>query len=213
MGIFHGNQVEYDDELDIIHEIIKTILYIVTVGVLVFLILTFVGNRAEVIGHSMESTLHDGESVWMDKLSYRFHDPERFDIIIFSHHNGETYYVKRIIGLPGETVYIDTDGTIYIGTEETIYMDEDGTIHNEAEPLDETYGNEVIDETMRGLAAEPFTLGEDEYFVMGDNRNNSQDSRYEEVGAVSRELIEGKAVFRLWPLSAFGRIDDSLGGE
>lgn len=205
MGIFNRNQVEYDDELNVVHELIKTIIYIATVVVLVFLILTFVGNRVEVLGHSMESTLHDGENVWLDKISYRFHDPERFDIIVFP--QDDTYYIKRIIGLPGETVYIDSNGTIYIGTEDTIYEDEDGTIHNDAEPLEEDYGIEVIDKNMRGLAAEPFTLGENEYFVMGDNRNNSQDSRMEEVGAVSRDTIEGKAAFRLWPLSAFGKID------
>lgn len=208
MGIFHKNQVEYDDELNVMHEIIKIILYLAVIVILVFLILKFVGSRSEVIGHSMEGTLHDGESVWMDKLSYRFQDPERFDIVIFPYQNSDTYYIKRIIGLPGETVYIDTDGTIYIGTEDTLYMEEDGTVHNEAEPLEETYGNAVINENMRGVAAEPFTLSEDEYFVMGDNRNNSQDSRYEEVGAVSRDIIEGKAVFRLWPLSEFGKIDD-----
>jgi signal peptidase I len=207
VGIFNKNQIEYDDELNVMHEIIKTILYIATIVVLVFLILTFVGNRSEVIGHSMESTLHDGESVWLDKLTYRFKDPERFDIIVFPYLNSDTYYIKRIIGLPGETVYIAPDGTIYIGTEETIYIDENGVLCNEAQPLEESYGNEVIEEDMRGLAAEPFTLGDDEYFVMGDNRNNSQDSRYEEVGAVSKDMIEGKAVFRLWPLSEFGKID------
>lgn len=207
MGIFKKNQVEYDDELNVVHEVIKTALYIVTIIVLVFLVLTYVGHRSEVLGHSMEGTLHDGESVWLDKLSYRFSDPERFDIVVFPYQDSDTYYIKRIIGLPGETVYIDVDGTIYIGTEETLYLDSDGEIVNNAEPLEEAYGNEVIDENMRGLAAEPFTLGENEYFVMGDNRNNSQDSRYETVGAVPRSIIEGKARIRLWPLSKFGKID------
>ena len=207
MGILKKNQVEYDDELNVVHEVIKTALYIVTIIVLVFLVLTYVGHRSEVLGHSMEGTLHDGESVWLDKLSYRFSDPERFDIVVFPYQDSDTYYIKRIIGLPGETVYIDVDGTIYIGTEETLYLDSDGEIVNNAEPLEEAYGNEVIDENMRGLAAEPFTLGENEYFVMGDNRNNSQDSRYETVGAVPRSIIEGKARIRLWPLSKFGKID------
>lgn len=207
MGIFNKNQVEYDDELNVVHEVIKTALYIVTIIVLVFLVLTYVGHRSEVLGHSMEGTLHDGESVWLDKLSYRLSDPERFDIVVFPYQDSDTYYIKRIIGLPGETVYIDVDGTIYIGTVETLYLDSDGEVVNNAEPLEEDYGNEVIDENMRGLAAEPFTLGENEYFVMGDNRNNSQDSRYETVGAVPRSIIEGKARIRLWPLSKFGKID------
>lgn len=207
MGIFHRNQVEYDDEISVRHELITTILYIITLVLLVFLVLTFVGNRSAVIGHSMEGTLHDGESVWLDKLSYRFQEPERFDIIVFPFQDSDTYFIKRIIGLPGETVYIDPEGAIYIGTEETIYQDEKGTIHNEGEKLEESYGNETIRETTRGLAAEPVTLGENEYFVMGDNRNNSQDSRYEEVGPISRDIIQGKTVFRMWPLSGIGKID------
>ena len=207
MGIFHKDQVEYDDELNVMHEIVKTVLYVGGIILLVFLVLTFVGNRSEVLGHSMEGTLHDGESVWLDKLSYRFQDPERFDIVVFPYLNEDTYYIKRIIGLPGETIYIDEDGFIYIGNEETLYVDEQGMIVNHAELLSENYGNEVIAENMRGIASEPVTLSENEYFVMGDNRNNSQDSRAEEIGPITREMIEGKAIIRLWPLKAFGKIE------
>lgn len=208
MGILKKDQVEYDDELNIAHEIAKTILYIGVIVLLVFLVLKFVGRRSEVLGHSMETTLHDGESIWLDKLSYRFRDPRRYEIIVFPYVDGNSYYVKRIIGLPGETIYIDQDGVVYIGTEDTLYIDEDGTVHNEAEALNESYGNEVIQEEMRGIADEPVTLQENEYFVMGDNRNNSQDSRSEELGPITRDKIEGRAVLRLWPLSDFGRIDD-----
>lgn len=207
MGIFKNGQVEYDDEINIIHELIKTILYIFTIALVVFLILTYVGCRSDVIGHSMEGTLHDGESVWLDKITYRFQEPERFDIVVFPYQDSETNFIKRIIGLPGETIYIDPQGRIYIGTEETLYRETDGSIHNEAEELEESFGNEIIQESRRGLAAEPVTLGTDEYFVMGDNRNNSQDSRYETVGPISRDQIEGKTVFRLWPLNGFGKID------
>lgn len=210
MGIFQKNQVEYDDEINVMHEIIKTILYILTIVALVFLVWTFVGSRSEVIGHSMEGTLHDGESVWLDKLSYRFQDPKRFDIVVFPYQDSETYFIKRIIGLPGETVYIDPEGNIYIGTEDTLYKEPDGEIHNEAEKLVESYGNETIKESLRGIAAEPVTLGDNEYFVLGDNRNNSQDSRYEEVGPISRDIIQGKTVFRLWPFQVFGRIDKNV---
>lgn len=208
MGIFKKDQIEYDDELNIAHEIVKTILYIGAIVLLVFLFLTFVGRRSEVLGHSMEDTLHDGESIWLDKISYHFRDPRRYEIIVFPYVDGNSYYVKRIIGLPGETIYIDPDGIIYIGTEETIYADDEGNVHNEAEALNEPYGYDVIQEEMRGIAALPVTLGENEYFVMGDNRNNSQDSRSEELGPISRDIIEGHAVLRLWPLKKFGKIDE-----
>lgn len=207
MGIFYRNQVEYDDELNVRHELIRTVLYILTLAVLVFLVLTYVGNRSDVLGASMEDTLHDGEIVWLDKLTYRFQEPQRFDIIVFPFQESDTYFIKRIIGLPGETVYIDPEGTIYIGTEETIYKEPDGTIVNEGTILEEGYGNEPIQESKRGMAAEPVTLGEQEYFVMGDNRNDSKDSRHEEVGPVSRDIIQGKTVFRMWPLNKIGRID------
>ncbi|MCM1495419.1 MAG: signal peptidase I [Bacteroides sp.] len=207
MGIFKTGQVEYDDEINIVHEIIKTILYIFTIAFLIFLVWNYVGCRSEVIGHSMESTLYDGESVWLDKITYQFREPARFDIVVFPYQDSEANFIKRIIGLPGETIYIDPEGRIYIGTEDTLYMEKDGSVHNEVEYLEEDYGKEVIQESRRGLAAEPLTLGADEYFVMGDNRNNSQDSRYEAVGPISRDRIEGRVAFRLWPLDVFGKID------
>lgn len=213
MGIFYRNQIEYDDEISVRHELIKTILYILTLVVLVILVLTYVGNRSDVLGKSMENTLHEGESVWLDKLTYRFQEPQRFDIVVFPFQDSDTYFIKRIIGLPGETLYIDPEGTIYIGTEETIYQKPDGTIVNEGMVLEESYGNEAIQESRRGLAAEPITLGEGEYFVMGDNRNDSKDSRYEDVGPIPRDIIQGKTVFRMWPLDKIGMIDRETGNE
>ena len=207
MGIVQKGQVEYDDELHVKHELIKIVLYIIGIIGIVFLIHTFIGSRSEVVGHSMEDTLHDGESVWLDKLSYRLHEPERYDIVVFPVEDSETYFIKRIIGLPGETVYIDGNGDIYIGTSETLYEDTDGILHKEAEKLSEDYGKSTIQESMRGIAARPVTLGENEYFVMGDNRNNSKDSRSEEIGPITGDRIQGKAVFRLWPWKRFGKID------
>lgn len=207
MGIVQKGQVEYDDELHVKHELIKIVLYIIGIIGIVFLIHTFIGSRSEVVGHSMEDTLHDGESVWLDKLSYRLHEPERYDIVVFPVEDSETYFIKRIIGLPGETVYIDENGDIYIGTAETLYEETDGSLHNEAQKLSEDYGKSVIQENMRGIAAKPVTLGENEYFVMGDNRNNSKDSRSEEIGPITGDRIQGKAVFRLWPWKKFGKID------
>ena len=135
----------------------------------------------------METTLSDGDNLIVDKLTYHFSDPERFDIIVFPFQYEEnTYYVKRIIGLPGETVQIDLEGNIYIN----------------GEILEEDYGLEPI--LFPGLAAEPITLGEDEYFVLGDNRNNSSDSRDASVGNIHRDDIVGKAWVRIWPLNKIG---------
>lgn len=169
-------------------EMISTLLYILMVLGVAWLLVNFVGQRTEVDGGSMEPTLSDGDHLIVDKLSYRLHEPERFDIIVFPFQYEEnTYYIKRIIGLPGETVQIDEKGNIYI----------DGKI------LEESYGREIIQENRRGLAAEPVKLGEDEYFVMGDNRNNSTDSRAKAVGNVKRKDIMGKAWLRVWPMSKF----------
>ncbi len=166
------------------HEILSLLLYIVIVFGICFLIITFVGQRSRVSGSSMEPTLSDGDNLIVDKISYRLHDPERFDIIIFPYQYEEnTYYIKRIIGLPGETVYINDAGEIYIN----------GTL------LKENYGLETIQNP--GLASEPITLGDDEYFVMGDNRNNSTDSRFASVGAIKRQDIIGKAWVRIYPFN------------
>lgn len=170
-------------------EILSTSIYLLIVLVLTFLVVTYVGQRTKVSGASMEPTLHDGNNLIVDKISYRFSDPERFDIIVFPfRYEEKTYYIKRIIGLPGETVYIDENGTIFINGEE----------------LEENYGKEVILDP--GRAYEPVTLGEDEYFVMGDNRNNSSDSRDPVVGNIHRSEIIGKAWMRIWPLDQMGLI-------
>ncbi len=156
-----------------------------------WLIVTFVGQRTVVDGDSMLPTLHNAESLWIDKLSYRFRDPARFEIVVFPYeYEANTYYIKRIIGLPGEHVQITDAGDILIN----------------GEVLQENFGAETI--YIPGMAAgEGLTLGEDEYFVMGDNRNNSKDSRFESVGPVKRDRLLGHVVWRLWPLSKFGTVD------
>ena len=173
----------------IMRELLNTAIYLLCVLGAVWLVITFVGQRTEVEGASMENALHNGDNLIVDKLSYRFHDPERFDIIVFPFQfQDNTYYIKRIIGLPGETVQIMDDGSIYIN----------------GEKLEENYGMEVIKPETIGRAAEPIELGDDEYFVMGDNRNNSSDSRTDMVGNIKRENIIGKAWLRIWPVSDFG---------
>ena len=173
-------------KVDMKKEILSWVFYIAFVLVLTWVIITFVGQRTRVDGRSMMNTLHDGDNLIVEKLSYRFSDPKRFDIIVFPPTGKKEYYIKRIIGLPGETVQIDENGNICIN----------------GELLEENYGAETIQNP--GRAAKPITLGDDEYFVMGDNRNNSKDSRSEEVGNVKRSQIIGRAWLRIWPLNKFG---------
>lgn len=171
-------------------EIISYIVCFLVTLVVVYLIVHFVGQRTIVEGESMQYTLMDGDNLIVDKLSYRFQEPERFDIIVFpvTEQDGrKTHYIKRIIGLPGETVQV-TGGKIYIN----------------GEVLEESYGSEVIAEGY--LAAEEMTLADDEYFVMGDNRNHSTDSRI--IGPIKREIILGKAWCRFWPLTEMKMLTD-----
>ena len=157
------------------------------VAVLAVFVVLFFCDRVTVTGHSMEPVLAADDVVLVNRVQYHFSDPERYDIIVFTKENGSgtKTYVKRVIGLPGETVQI-IDGEVYIN----------------GELLGENYGAEIIENP--GVAAEPITLGDDEYFVLGDNRNNSKDSRYAEVGNIKREDLIGRAFIRIWPLNKFG---------
>ena len=137
----------------------------------------FVGISTSVVGSSMEPTLYNGEEVLLNRIVYQFSAPARGDVIAF-HPNGDAnthLYVKRIVGLPGETFQIK-QGSVYINGE-MYAMD---TMTNDP-----------------GIAVEPVNLGDDEYFVMGDNRDNSEDSRSANIGNVSREMIEGKVWYHL----------------
>lgn len=188
-------------------ELLGDFIYLVVACLLVFLILRFVGQRTQVNGDSMDPTLANGQSLIMDKISYRFRDPERFDIVIFPGPEEEIvqpgiidrllgrktrspYFIKRVIGLPGETVQIK-DGKVFI---------------NGQELKEDVYGiTDYIDEP--GIAAQPLTLSEDEYFCLGDNRPVSFDSRYEQVGTIKKDEFTGKVWIRILPLSAFGKVD------
>ena len=173
---------------EIIKELSGWLLYIVLIIALTWTVVTFAGQRTEVSGSSMETTLSDKDQLIVDKMTYRFRDPKRYDIVVFPYqYQDNTYYIKRIIGLPGETVQI-LSGMVYI----------DGM------RLDEHYGDEIMENP--GIAEEPLTLGEDEYFVLGDNRNNSSDIRASDVGLIHRKDLIGRAWIRVWPLSQIGVI-------
>ncbi len=173
-----------------IKSLISNILYIAAVLLISFLIVRYVGQRTEVIGSSMVPTLQDGNQLITDKITYRFREPRRFEIVVFPHEPDHEFYIKRIIGLPGETVEIDGEGTIYIN----------------GEVLEENYG---YGKTMpQEIEGEKVVLGDDEYFVMGDNREVSLDSRYAEVGNIPRSIVIGRAWLRLYPFNEFGLLTD-----
>lgn len=166
---------------------LRNVLICVGVALVLSIVITkFVAHHTTVDGSSMENTLQDGDQLIVEELSYYLHDPERFDVIVFPTKTHESY-IKRIIGLPGETVLIQ-DSQIFIN----------GNL------LSESYGKEIIEDA--GLATEPIYLREDEYFVLGDNRNASVDSRSSDVGVIKREDISGKAWLRFYPFSSFSTI-------
>ena len=184
-----GRSKREEEESSILSELGGWLMYILIIIGLTYLIITFVGQRTRVSGSSMETTLQNGDNLIVDKISYRFRDPKRYDIIVFPYkYEEDTYYIKRIIGMPGETVQIQ-DG----------YVDIDG------EKLDsDIYGRERIKDPQ--TAAEPVVLGEDEYFVMGDNRNHSMDSRDPSVGVLTRKDLIGRAWVRIYPFDNIGVI-------
>lgn len=169
--------------------IIELIIYAVLIFCCIFVVPKYVLQRTVVKGHSMENTLHTGESLLVEKVSKHFSDPDRYDIIVF-HPKGEPkeeYYVKRVFGLPGETIQIKGND-VYIN----------GKI------IEDGYGKTIMLEGDEGTATEPITLGEDEFFVLGDNREVSLDSRDEGLGPISRTDIVGKSLIRIWPINKFG---------
>lgn len=171
----------------------ELLIYAAIIFIFVFFVPRYVFQLTIVDGESMTDTLQDSDRLFVEKVSYRFGDPDRFDIIVFypfGRDDPDDYYVKRIIGLPGETVQI-IDSVIYINNE----------------PLSENYRKEPY-MAYNGIANEPLLLGEDEYFVLGDNRNGSTDSRDPDTGPVKRENIDGRVVLRVYPFNEFGLMTD-----
>ena len=142
------------------------------------LLTQFIIVSAVVPSRSMQDTINPGDRIVGFRLSYLFSEPQRGDMVIFRYPDDETqFYVKRVIGLPGETVQI-TGGEILI----------------DGEALEDTFEEEILS---AGLAAYGVELGEDEYFVMGDNCNNSEDSRVANIGNIKRTQFVGKIVGRI----------------
>ena len=170
-----------------IWEYVKSMGFTVIAMIAIYIILSFVGQRTVVSGNSMYPRLRDNDNILVNKLAYKLGDVERFDVVIFPHYNEtmqkEVYYVKRVIGLPGEMVRIDK-GLIYIN----------------GELLTEYYG--CYDDDLpyyNGIAGEEIYVGEDEYFVLGDNRNNSEASRT--FGCIKKDDLTGQAFVKIYPFS------------
>lgn len=147
---------------------------------LAFVLVFSIGMRTSVIGDSMEPSLHNGQEILMNRILYRISMPKRGDVIVFLPNGNQNthFYVKRVVGLPGETVQI-REGTVYI----------DGVLLAENELFDK-----IADP---GIAQSELLLGSDEFFVLGDNRNSSEDSRSGNIGAVKKDSIIGKAWFHM----------------
>ena len=149
----------------------------------------FVFRVADVNGHSMEPTLSHGDFVLLSRVGYWFGEPQKGDIIAFPfRENPSEYYIKRIMAVPGDVVDFQNNRFVING----------------AEP---DFGFEHVDIISRGDIYLPMTIGEDEFFVLGDNRNSSKDSRYQSVGPIGERDMLGRVVVRFWPLDRFLRFE------
>ena len=153
---------------------------VAAVCLLAFVLVWFFGQQVSTVGDSMKPDLSNGDVVLVNRVIYNATTPKRGDIVVFKPKGNDNvhYYIKRVIGLPGETIEIK---------ENNMYID--------GEKLEEDYT--VTEMSDVGYLKEPVTMDEDEYFVLGDDRTNSEDSRHAEVGNVKRKYIYGKAWFTI----------------
>ncbi len=174
-----------------IRKLISWIVQIVLVVLLAFFCAFSFGQRVIITDSSMEPFYEPGDKIFFNSIVYSLSSPKRGDVIAFETGSAPTsnagLHVRRVIGLPGETVLIK-DGNIYIDGE--LYIEE------------VNYG--LIDNP--GIADEPVELENDEYFVLGDNRSNSEDSRHIEIGPVQKDKIKGKLWFRYGPSGRIGTV-------
>ena len=172
-----------------LHAVCSWIMQIAVVLLFAFVFVWYFGQRVSTVGDSMSPMLTNGDVVLVNRFAYNVTSPKRGDIIVFKPKGNENshYYIKRIIGLPGESVEI-IEGSIYIN----------------GEKLEEDYTASEINDV--GIISEKITLGGDEYFVLGDDRDKSEDSRMADVGNVKRSYIYGKAWFLLSPFDRIGFI-------
>lgn len=169
---------------------IRDTLEIVFLALVLYVVIQYAVQTVHVLGSSMLYTLHDNDLLVASKISYKLHDPQRGDIIVFKPPDEASRdFIKRIIGLPGERVRI-VNSVIYIN---------DQVLHEPYLPEKWTYNNNWP------ASGQDQIILPDQYFVMGDNRNHSSDSRT--FGPITRDSILGKAEVRIWPLGELGLLD------
>ena len=153
--------------------------------ILAALIIVFVAQSFLVEGSSMEPSFHDGQRLMVEKVSYRFGEPKRGDVVVFRYPSApRRKFIKRIIGLPGDEITI-----------------KNGFLHINGQRLEEDYINGPTYGTYSAPTFGPVLVPDGHYFVLGDNRRNSDDSRYPDVGFVPRKNLVGRALFVYWPLN------------
>jgi len=168
----------------IIKEIISWIITLGSAVVIALCIRGFIFEPVRVDGSSMLDTLHDREIMFVTKFDYIFGEPDGGDIVICKYPESTKNYVKRLIGLPGDTIEIRNNA---------VYLN--------GEPIDESYLTPDRNDSPYYATMSPFTLHENEYFVMGDNRDNSHDSRFSDVGTLTRKQIRGHVRFVFYPFN------------
>ena len=171
----------------VVKEVLSWTVEIALTLLIAFTFVYFIGLRTSVVGQSMSKTLNGGDQILVNRFVYKVTDPKTNDIIVFlPNGNGKShYYVKRVIGVPGDTIQVK-NGTVYVN----------------GKAFDEETDVASIEDA--GLAADEITLGPEEYFVLGDNRNNSEDSRYGDIGNINKKYIVGKVWFIISPKDKFG---------
>ena len=175
--------------LPLVREVLSWIVELVVVIGLAYVLVSFFGIRTNVVGQAMEQTLENDDDILVNKFAYIISKPKQGDVIVFLPNGNKKshYYVRRVVAVPGDTVQIK-DGALYVNDE--LYKE----------------STDVASMEDAGIACDAVKLEKDEYFVLGDNRNNSEDSRYANIGNVKRDYIIGKAWFRFSGLGSFGTI-------